>query len=122
MVKLLIAKGAAQQYLEDKPENRHVLLGTNKEMKPNPLHWACFKGHLEVFYTLIKAGLHWEDVDSCGNNSVMLAAAGGALPIFKSFLQIGVPIDCHNTRGHTVKDLTTNENILHLSQNYTKAK
>ncbi len=46
IVKLLISKGAATQYLENKPENRHVVLGTNKEMRPNPLHWACFKGNL----------------------------------------------------------------------------
>jgi hypothetical protein len=39
----------------------------------------------------------------------MLAAAGGAADIFKAFLQIGVPIDCHNTRDHTVQDLSTNE-------------
>jgi hypothetical protein len=38
----------------------------------------------------------------------MLAAAGGAVDIFKAFLQLGVPLDCYNTRGHTVKDLTTN--------------
>lgn len=38
----------------------------------------------------------------------MLAAAGSAVEIFKAFLQLGVPLDCHNTRGHTVKDLTTN--------------
>lgn len=48
-------------------------------MKPNPLHWACFKGHLEIFYLLIKTGLHWQDIDSCGNNSVMLSAAGNAV-------------------------------------------
>lgn len=39
----------------------------------------------------------------------MLAAAGGAVEIFRAFLQIGVPLDTYNTRGHTVKDLTTNE-------------
>lgn len=57
----------------------------------------------------MKNGLHWQDIDSCGNNSVMLAAAGNSVPIFKAFLQYGVSIDCYNTRGHTVKDLTTNE-------------
>ena len=77
-------------------------------MKPNPLHWACFKNHVDVFYLLIKTGLHWEDVDSCGNNSVMLAAAGNAVPIFKGFLQYGVDLDFKNSRGHAVKDLTTN--------------
>lgn len=91
-------------------------------MKPNPLHWACFKNNLEVFYILIKTGLHWEDIDSCGNNSVMLAASGGAVEIFKAFLQLGVSIDCYNTRGHTVKDLTTNEEILHLAHKYAKSK
>ena len=30
VVKLLISKGAAQNYLELKPENHHVVLGTNK--------------------------------------------------------------------------------------------
>ena len=76
-------------------------------MKPNPLHWACFKGHTDIFSILVKNGVHWEDVDSCGNNSVMLAAAGNAEEIFRAFLQYGVAIDCYNTRGHTVNDLTT---------------
>ena len=91
-------------------------------MKPNPLHWACFKGHLNIFYLLAKAGLHWEDVDSCGNNSVMLSAAGNAVEIFKAFLQFGVSIDCYNTRGHTVFDLSTNNEILSLANKYAKTK
>ena len=52
----------------------------------------------------------------------MLAAAGNSVPIFKAFLQYGVSIGCYNTRGHTVKDLTTNEQILKLSDKYSKAK
>ena len=91
-------------------------------MKPHPLHWACFKGNTEIFYILIKNGVHWEDVDSCGNNSVMLSASGNAVEIFKAFLQLGVSLDCYNTRGHTVKDLTTNQEILSLAAKYTKAK
>ena len=109
-----MTKGAHNQYLEVKPENRQVPLGSTKEMKPNPLHWACFKGHTDVFQVLIKAGVHWQDVDSCGNNSVMLAAAGNSVEIFKKFLQLGVDIDIKNSRGHTVKDLTTSEEILEL--------
>ena len=77
-------------------------------MKANPLHWACFKNHLDIFYVLIKTGLHWQDIDSCGNNSVMLTAAGNAVPIFQAFLQYGVDLDCTNSLGHKVKDLTTN--------------
>ena len=95
--------------MEKKPENSHVVVGTSKEMKAHPLHWACFKGNTEIFYILIKNGLHWEDVDSCGNNSVMLSAARNSVNIFKAFLQLGVSLDCYNNRGHTVKDLTTNK-------------
>ena len=46
IAKLLISKNALQNYLEFKPENSQVVLGSNKDMKPNPLHWACFKGNL----------------------------------------------------------------------------
>ena len=122
MVKFLISKNALAQYQELKPENSHVTVGINKDMKPNPLHWACFKNHQEIFFTLIKNGVHWQDVDSCGNNSVMLAASGNAVEIFKAFLQLGVSLDCYNTRGHTVKDLTTNEQILSLVNKCSKAK
>ena len=109
LVKILHSKGALAAYMEKKPENSHVVVGTSKEMKAHPLHWACFKGNTEIFYILIKNGLHWEDVDSCGNNSVMLSAAGNSVNIFKAFLQLGVSLDCYNNRGHTVKDLTTNK-------------
>jgi len=37
----------------------------------------------------------------------MLAAAGNFPDIFKKFLQLGVLLDCKNSRGHTAKDLTT---------------
>ena len=100
-------KGAASQYLEEKPELRNVVMGATKEMRVSPLHWACFKGHLEIVQLLLKAGLHWQDIDSCGNNSVMLAAAGNFPEIFKKFLQLGVALDCKNSRGHTALDLTT---------------
>lgn len=114
IVRLMLAKGAAQQYLEVKPEFRAVVMGSTKEMRPNPLHWACFKGHLHIVQLLIKAGVHWEDIDSCGNNSVMLAAAGNFPDIFKKFLQLGVLLECKNSRGHAAKDLTTHPEILAL--------
>ena len=110
----MITKGAAQQYLEVKPEFRTVVMGSTKEIRPNPLHWASFKGWLEIVQLLVKAGLHWEDIDSCGNNSVMLAAAGNFPDIFKKFLQLGVLLECKNSRGHSVRDLTTHPEILGL--------
>jgi hypothetical protein len=35
-------------------------------------------------------------------------------------LQIGVLLDCKNSRGHTAKDLTTHEKILNLIAAYDK--
>ena len=90
LVKLLISKKAAQQYLEVKPEYRTVVMGSTKEIRPNPLHWASFKGHLDIMQLLIKTGLHWEDIDNFGNNSVMLTASSNFPDIFKKYLQIGV--------------------------------
>mgnify|MGYP001593176936 CR=1 FL=1 len=44
----------------------------------------------------------------------MLTAAGNFPEIFKKFLQLGVLLDCKNSRGHTAKDLTTHTEILGL--------
>lgn len=71
---------------------------------------------------MLKAGLHWEDVDGSGNNSVMLAAAGAAPEIFKAFLQYGVTLDNRNSRGHTAKDLTTEPEILKLITKHEQTK
>lgn len=114
MVKLLISKKAALQYLEVRPECRNVVMGSTKEIRPNPLHWASFKGHLDIMQLLIKTGLHWEDIDNFGNNSVMLTASSNFPDIFKKYLQIGVLLECKNSRGHTAKDLTTHPEILSL--------
>jgi ankyrin repeat protein len=62
-------------------------------MRPNPLHWASFKNHIDVVELLLKTGFHWEDVDGSGNNSVMLSAAGSAPEIFKVYLQYGVSLE-----------------------------
>ena len=64
--------------MEIKLEYRHVAIGVTKQLRANPLHWASFKNHLDIVEILLKNGFHWEDVDSSGNNSVMLSAAGAA--------------------------------------------
>lgn len=103
IVKLLLSKGAGEQYIAADPSNRQIMMGVLKEVRTTPLQWACFKGHLDIFLTLLKAKLHWEDVDQFGNNSVNLAAAGNNLEIFKIFLQYGVLANVKNSRGHSVK-------------------
>lgn len=103
IVKLLIQRNAHQQYTVVDPNNRLVVMGANREVRPTPLQWACFKGHFDIFLLLLKAGLHWEDVDPFGNNSVNLCAAGNHPEIFKIFLQYGVLVNVKNSRGHVVR-------------------
>lgn len=70
---------------------------------------------------LLKAGLHWEDVDQFGNNSVNLCAAGNHANIFKLFLQYGVQPNVKNSRGHSVKELSTDKSILDLEKKWSEA-
>jgi hypothetical protein len=51
----------------------------------------------------------------------MLSAAGNFPEIFKKFLQLGVLLDCKNSRGHTAKDLTTHPEILALIAAHDKS-
>lgn len=37
------------------------------EILPSPLAWACFKGHLQIVWLLLKAGLTPTDYDLFGN-------------------------------------------------------
>ena len=109
IVKLLIGRGAAEQYTVVDQGNRQIVMGAIKEVRANPLQWACFKGHTEIFLLLLKGGLHWEDVDQFGNNSVNISAAGNNVEIFKLFLQYGVLTNIKNSRGHSVRELSTNK-------------
>lgn len=44
----------------------------------------------------------------------MLSASGNFPDIFKRYLQLGVLLDCKNSRGHSAKDLTTHPEVLAL--------
>lgn len=123
IVRLLISKGAANPFLTQKNEEEKIKMGTiNNSSRPNPLQWSCFKCHLNIVWLLLKVGLNWKEIDSFGNNSVHLAASGGSYPIFESLMIWGVEINGKNTRGHEVKDLATNKDILWLIKKYEDLK
>ena len=44
----------------------------------------------------------------------MLTASSNFPDIFKKYLQVGVLLDCKNSRGHSAKDLTTHPEIVSL--------
>ncbi|CAD8212296.1 unnamed protein product [Paramecium pentaurelia] len=109
--------GVAQSAVFNFPQQltKKVVQGIiNQQVRSTPLMWACFKGHVQVVWLLLKAGLSWEDVDQFGNNSVHLAASGGNQVVFQTLLFYGIAVDRPNTRGHTAKDLATNAYILQL--------
>jgi hypothetical protein len=115
IVKLLLSRGAAEPYVNTPEAARKVITGAiNIEAKPTPLQWAAFKGYLQIVWLLLKAGLRWEDVDSFGNNTINLAAAGGHLRIFECILQVGVNLNIRNSRGHCCLDLSTTLEINQL--------
>eukprot|EP00962_Isochrysis_galbana_P034564 scaffold11717_cov123-Isochrysis_galbana.AAC.2 len=58
----------------------------------SPLHWAAYKGHAEVLWTLLLHGMSPLALDSEGNTPLHLAAAGGHLTIVKTLLSVSMPV------------------------------
>jgi hypothetical protein len=58
----------------------------------SPLHWAAYKGHAEVLWTLLLHGMSPLTLDPEGNTPLHLAAAGGHLTIVKTLLSVSVPV------------------------------
>ncbi len=87
----LLSHGAGAKYLKQQQEKRkhaassvpqspkkgaHHGMGDKRDNTSinSPLHWACYKGHDEIVWVLLKYGYSALDVDDCGNNSLHLAA------------------------------------------------
>ena len=51
----------------------------------------------------------WDEVDAFGNNCVHLAASGGNFQVFYTLMMLGASIIEKNARGHSVKDLATDQ-------------
>ena len=93
--KILASRGGLEMYKnKNRQENEMVVKGTiNTSAKPTPMQWACFKSQIQIvtkfncfmasdlfmlkLWLLLQNDISWSEVDSFGNNSVMLASAGG---------------------------------------------
>ncbi|OQR86217.1 hypothetical protein ACHHYP_10866 [Achlya hypogyna] len=72
-----------------------------------PLHWACYKGHATLVWTLLHWGFSIEDADSCGNRALHLACSHGAVDIIEIVLAQSPDLTTKNIYGNTPMDLTT---------------
>lgn len=93
----------------------------NNNARPTPLQWACFKGHVNVVWLLLKEGLDLLETDTFGNNAIHQAVAGGNIEVVETLLQYGVRIDFKNNRGHTITDLCTEPKIKQYLREYERA-
>jgi hypothetical protein len=84
---------------------------TNKATINSPLHWASFKGHLNIVWALLKLGLSPYDTDSCGNTSLHLAATGGNIEVLKCLMSEGFDISQRNVYGNTAYELADKPNV-----------
>jgi ankyrin repeat protein len=75
--------------------------------KNTPLQWAAFKGHKRVVWELLMEGYSTNDVDSCGNNAVHLAASNNLYKILKILLDDGGNANAPNLYRNTPLDLCT---------------
>jgi len=133
IVRYLLEKGAGQAYLprdkrqpdqQDSSNDKEKRSGQgtiNSNARPTPLQWACFKGHVQVVWLLLKEGLDLLETDSFGNNAIHQAVASGNVEIVETLLQYGVRIDYKNNRGHTVFDLCTEPKIQKYLKEYENA-
>ncbi|EQC37509.1 hypothetical protein SDRG_05112 [Saprolegnia diclina VS20] len=84
---------------------------TGEKCKPaqvnTPLHWAIYKGHPMVVYTLVTWGFSIEDADSCGNRALHLACSNGTFTIIEIILSHAPDLAAKNVYGNTPMDLTT---------------
>ena len=88
----------------------------------SPLHWASFKGHLEIVWALLKIGVSPYDTDSCGNTSLHLAATGGHLSVLQCLMSEGFDLSQRNVYGNTAYELADKANVRKLLKKATDEK
>jgi hypothetical protein len=81
-----------------------------------PLHWAAYKGLVQVSSILLKFGYNPLDIDKGGNTALHQAAASNSLKLFKLFMGLGLDLEMKNSRNHSTYDLTSNPEIKKLIQ------
>jgi ankyrin repeat protein len=120
IVEVLIEKGAIDvpnckylsTYSKAKEFIPQIIRGSLVEnTEVNPLQLATIRGHYKIVALLMKNSFNSEIIDKFGNSIYHLAAASNNFETFQIFLQLGINLEKFNCRGHTPKDITTNQMI-----------
>src|SRR3990167_7649428 len=85
-------------------ESRKVILNITDEYDRTPLHWASFKGHLEIVKELLFAeggGIDPKIIDRDGQTPLHLASRNGHLEVVKVLLHGGADPNIADKDGET---------------------
>jgi hypothetical protein len=80
------------------------------------LHWAAFKGLVQISSMLLVFGYNPLDIDKGGNTALHQAAASNNLRLLKLFMGLGLDLEMKNSRNHSPSELTSNPEIKRLLQ------
>jgi len=118
LTRLLISRNAADVYKYDESQGKAI------KKKHSPLHWAAFKGHLQVLWLLMAPpqNLSHHERDAIGNTPLHQAAAGGSLECCKCLMAQGVDVFAKNNRGHTPFALCTVPEVQELLKKAMECK
>ena len=114
-VAALLKHGAAEHEIEP------VLPGEKERKRNTPLHWAAYKGHTSIAWSLLTHGLSPSVPDSEGNTALHLAAAGGHLLLVKTMLSAGIDVAGKNDYGNTPLKLATDGPCRRVLKDATEA-
>ncbi|RLN37559.1 hypothetical protein BBJ28_00005686 [Nothophytophthora sp. Chile5] len=79
-----------------------------------PLHWACYKGHVDTVSLLLAAGFRAEAADTSGNRCLHLACSGGHRNVVELLLARSAAVEPRNTYGNRALDLATDPDCRRL--------
>ncbi len=69
------------------------------------MHWAAFKGRIEIFKLLLEKGADFNLTDKYGNTPLNSAVFNGHIQIVKLLLEKGADVNLKDICGNTPYDI-----------------
>ncbi|CEG48275.1 FOG: Ankyrin repeat [Plasmopara halstedii] len=108
----LLNLGADTMYETSASARKHHLLDehtsdSKQTIGNTPLHWACYKGHVDTVAILLAAGYNVEAADSVGNRCLHLACSGGHQEVVAQLLAHSAAVEPRNKFKNRPLDLAS---------------